>query len=101
MDCKVVAGVLLFITPTAHHAQYIASSGTGYAISALDLVFEYAIKAARNQDKRWFDFGISNENEGKLLNDGLYRFKSEFGGGGTVHEFYELKLDAGMIHAIK
>lgn len=101
IDGKVVAGVLLFITPTAHHAQYIASSETGYVVSALDLVFEYAIKAAGKQGSRWFDFGISNENQGKLLNDGLYRFKSEFGGGGTVHEFYELKLVAGMSHAFE
>lgn len=94
MNDRVVAGVLLFITPTTHHAQYIASSETGYMVSALDLVFEYAIKSASDQGKRWFDFGISNEDQGKALNDGLYRFKSEFGGGGTVHEFYDLKLVA-------
>ena len=94
MNGNVVAGVLLFATPTTHHAQYIASSETGYMVSALDLVFEYAIKSASAQGRRWFDFGISNENQGKALNDGLYRFKSEFGGGGTVHEFFELKLVA-------
>jgi hypothetical protein len=91
-DGRVVAGVLLFNTTTVHHAQYIASSETGYAVSALDLVFDYAINLAANQGKRWFDFGISNEQQGKILNDGLYRYKSEFGGGGTAHEFYDLKL---------
>lgn len=94
LNDRVVAGVLIFATPTTHHAQYIASSETGYMVSALDLVFEYAIKSASAQGRRWFDFGISNENQGKALNDGLYRFKSELGGGGTVHEFYELKLVA-------
>lgn len=94
LNGRVVAGVLIFVTSTTHHAQYIASSENGYMVSALDLVFEYAIKAASDQGKRWFDFGISNENQGKVLNDSLYRFKSEFGGGGTVHEFYELKLVA-------
>ncbi len=98
---QVVAGVVLFITPTAHHAQYIASSDTGYEISALDMVFEHAIEAATREDRRWFDFGISNENQGKVLNDGLYRFKSEFGGGGTVHEFYELDLNMGEPNGAK
>lgn len=96
---QVVAGTLLFITPTAHHAQYIASSEIGYQISALDLVFEYAIEAAVDQCARWFDFGISNEKQGKVLNGGLYRFKSEFGGGGVVHEFYELDLSPKDIYA--
>jgi lipid II:glycine glycyltransferase (peptidoglycan interpeptide bridge formation enzyme) len=56
------------------------------------LIFDCAIQAARAEGKQWYDFGISNENHGVVLNDGLYRFKSEFGGGGAVHEFYELAL---------
>jgi hypothetical protein len=36
--------------------------------------------------------GISTEQQGTVLNDGLYRFKSEFGGGGVVHEFFEIDL---------
>ena len=88
---QVVAGIVLFITPTCHHAQYIASSLEGYAVQALDLVFDHAIQQAA-PPVRWFDFGISTEQAGLFLNDGLYRFKSEFGGGGFVHEFYELDL---------
>lgn len=87
---RVVAGVLLFVTPTAFHAQYITSSEIGYEISALDAIFEYCIEAAQRNGKRWFDFGISNENSGWVLNEGLYGFKSEFGGGGVAHEFFEL-----------
>ena len=88
----VVAGILLFITPVTLHAQYIASSDLGYECSALDAVFEYAIQYAKKSDKRWFNFGTSTESAGMVLNEGLYRFKSEFGAGGTVHEFYELEL---------
>lgn len=102
MNGQVIAGIVLFITPTSHHAQYIAASDMGYQTSALDMVFEHAIKLAANDNKRWFDFGISNENQGKALNEGLYRFKNEFGGGGVVHEFYELDLAAvGESDAIK
>jgi hypothetical protein len=89
---EVVAGVLLFITETAHHAQYIASSEVGHRLSALDVVLETAISIAEREGKRWFDFGISNESQGKFLNEGLFQFKSEFGAGGAVHEFYEWDL---------
>jgi hypothetical protein len=89
---KVEAGTLIFTTPTTDHAQYIASSKTGYAISALDAVFEHCIQSAQQSGRRWFDFGISTEDGGLFLNDGLYRFKSEFGSGGMVYEFFDLNL---------
>lgn len=92
LNDKVVAGIVLFITDTTAHAQYIASSETGYEISALDAVFNFCIEAAANDGKRFFDFGTSNEDEGRTLNTTLYNFKSEFGGGGIVHEFYEMNL---------
>ena len=92
---NVVVGSLLFATPVADHAQYIASSEFGYEISALDAVFEHCIATAASDGKRWFDFGISTENGGLVLNEGLYRFKSEFGGGGAVHEYFEIDLMEG------
>ena len=96
---SVVAGILLFVTPTAYHTQYIASSELGYQSSALDLIIEHAIELATKDNRRWFDFGISNEQQGRFLNDGLYKYKSEFGGGGSTHEFYEINLIEGGIDA--
>lgn len=93
METRVVAGVVLFETPTAMHAQYIASGAEGHATCALDAVFESCIASATEAGKRWFDFGISNEDGGWVLNEGLYEFKSSFGGGGIAHEFYERRLD--------
>lgn len=88
-----VAGVVLFVSDTCYHTQYIAASEAGYQTCALDAVFEAIIFDARAAGKRWLDFGICNEQNGQILNEGLYRFKTEFGGGGTVHEFYEISLD--------
>jgi len=93
---KIVAGVLLFNTPGVHHAQYIASSAEGYRLSALDAIFDHCIRMATNAGCRWFDFGTSNERAGTVLNDSLYEFKSEFGGGGMVHEFYTLRSAKGV-----
>ena len=92
LEKRVVAGVVLFLTEVVAHVQYIASSQLGYETSALDEVFKHCIEAAINDGKQWFDFGTSNEDNGRKLNESLYNFKSEFGGGGVVHEFYEMSL---------
>ncbi|HEX8501574.1 MAG TPA: GNAT family N-acetyltransferase [Pyrinomonadaceae bacterium] len=94
LEGQTVAGVVLFNTPLATHAQYTAASRAGYDASALDAVFEHCLAAAAARGARFFDFGNSNEEEGRYLNPGLYRFKTEFGAGGVVHEFYELPLKA-------
>lgn len=92
IDGVVHAGVIFFNADWVWHAQYIAASEVAYEVSALDAVFEAAIVEAKQAGARYFDFGTSNEEGGVVLNDGLYRFKSEFGGGGVAHEFYELEL---------
>lgn len=94
LDGETVAGVALFVTERVMHAQYIAASPAGYQVSALDALFESCIADARARALRWFDFGTSNEQQGLVLNEGLYQFKSEFGGGGIPHEYYELELRA-------
>jgi len=89
---ELLAGVVSFSHGGVVHAQYIAASEVGQAACALDGLFDHLITQARKQGARIFDFGICNEDQGRVLNEGLYRFKSEFGGGGTVHEFYTLGL---------
>ena len=88
----VEAGVILFNSTNVWHAQYIAASEKGYAASALDAIFAAILDEAKIAGARYFDFGISNEAGGWVLNEGLYRFKSEFGGGGVVYDFFELDL---------
>jgi lipid II:glycine glycyltransferase (peptidoglycan interpeptide bridge formation enzyme) len=92
LDSRVVAGIVLFSTSQVAHVQYAASSTKGYATCALDAVLKHCITEAQARSMRYFDFGISNEKEGHYLNEPLYQFKAEFGGGGVVHEFYEIKL---------
>jgi hypothetical protein len=91
---QVVGGILSFRTPRVVHAQYIASTAAGHECSALDAVFEESIAAAAVEGVRFFDFGISNEDDGRILNEGLYRFKTEFGGGGVILEQFEIDLTA-------
>ena len=87
---RVEAGVVLFTASGTCHAQYIAASPAAYEACALDAVFEQCIAASIARGARWFDFGTSNEQGGTVLNEGLYQFKMEFGGGGVAHEFYDM-----------
>jgi hypothetical protein len=92
---QVLAGVVLFLSDTVVHAQYIASSEAGFDTCALDLVMEHAIAQSAAADKRYFDFGISTEDQGRVLNEGLNQFKNEFGAGGVAYEFYEWNMTGG------
>lgn len=88
---KMLAGVVIFDTPQTVHAQYIANSDEGRNIGALDLVIDYLINTC-SAGKKYFDFGISTEDNGRFLNAGLISQKEGFGGRATVYDFYELRI---------
>ena len=90
---RVVAGVVLFQTPRVVHVQYSASTAEGNSVGASTAVIDYAMEQGMDSGARYFDFGVSNEQEGRILNEGLYRFKTSFGAGGVAQEFYEVELD--------
>ena len=85
-----VAALVLFLSPTVSHAQYIAVNDEGKQSDALDYLLENAIREAEESNFRFFDFGTYNESDGSL-NRGLYNFKRFFGGG-VVYECYRLDL---------
>ncbi|NDF12359.1 MAG: GNAT family N-acetyltransferase [Proteobacteria bacterium] len=92
LEGKVVAGAMLFITPSVVHVQYGSSSEKGYETGALETVYYRAIEWAKEQGKDYFSFGISTEQEGKVLNETLDMFKKKFSAGGAVYRFYALEL---------
>jgi hypothetical protein len=88
---EVIAGVLFFYINQTMHAQYIASSTEGYSLGALDYLFESALEFIETQSQlRYLAFGTSNEEQGKVLNQTLYRFKRQFGSGSISHKYYTL-----------
>lgn len=88
---EMMAGVLIFDTPQTVHAQYIANSEEGRNIGALDLVMDFLINTYA-EGKTYFDFGISTEEGGTVLNYGLIGQKEMFGGRGIAYEFYEMEI---------
>jgi lipid II:glycine glycyltransferase (peptidoglycan interpeptide bridge formation enzyme) len=90
-DNKMLGGTLVFENKTIVHTQYLANSFEGRNIGALDFVIDKLINEVYS-NKRYFDFGISNEDAGRYLNTGLIAQKEGFGARAVVHDFYELEI---------
>lgn len=89
---ELLAGVVLYLSQPVAHCQYIAASPRGKDTKALTLLFSHLIDECAGQGFRYFDFGISNEDHGRYLNEGLVRQKSRLGGRGIVYNTYQIDL---------
>ena len=88
-DTSMLGGTLLYLTPTTVHAQYIATNEEGRRCGALDMLFDELLR--KDFGNRWFfDFGISTEQSGTILNNGLLIQKQEFGGRAVCYDTYTL-----------
>ena len=87
---SLLAGTVIYDSGRVAHAQYIASTAQGRECGALDLLFTTLIESTFAQ-RSWFDFGISSEDQGRHLNEGLIAFKEGFGAHTIVHEFFCLR----------
>ncbi len=88
---EILSGAVIFDTQEVAHAQYLFNTERGRELGALDLLIDYLVKDVFAKS-RFFDFGISNEQQGKFLNEGLISQKEGFGARAICHEFYEKKL---------
>jgi hypothetical protein len=90
--CKgeIVAGATLFESENVIHSQYISADKAKNANGSLDYLYHELI-AAIFKEKKFFDFGASNANQGKILNKGLSFWKESFGASTIVHDFYEVE----------
>lgn len=85
------AGVIVYETKNVAHAQYLTATDKGLKIAAPSLLIDYLTRDYYH-DKKYFDFGISTEENGSYLNEGLIESKERFGASAIVHDFYELYI---------
>jgi Acetyltransferase (GNAT) domain len=90
---ELLAGVLVYETETVAHTQYIAATLEGRDSHASDAILDHLIHD-RYRGKRFFDFGISTEQDGRWLNEGLARNKESFGARAVVYDWYALDCSA-------
>lgn len=86
---RVVAGALVYDMGQVVHTQYLASSDYGKKNGALDMLLHELITVTY-ADRKYFDFGISTENGGSYLNEGLIFQKEGFGARSVVYDTYEM-----------
>ena len=84
---RIIGGTVIFLTKMVAHAQYIAASPEAKEKKALPALFDYLINGVF-ADVPYFDFGISNEQHGRYLNEGLITQKYGMGGRGIVYNTY-------------
>jgi hypothetical protein len=87
---KIVAGTTVFITDKVAHPQYISGNEKKNELGSLDLLYNYLITQVF-KEKNFFDFGISHEQSGKKINQGLLFWKETFGAKTTIQNFYEVQ----------
>lgn len=86
-----LGGCLVFEMEEIVHAQYTAATEEGKAKGVIDLIIDYLIDTEYTE-KRYFDYGVSTENQGLYLNETLIYQKEGFGARGIVYDTYTINL---------
>jgi hypothetical protein len=88
---EIIGGVTVFITKNVIHPQYISGNKAfNTKLGGLDFLYNHLIQNVFSNDK-YFDFGISNENNGLQLRESLHYWKESFGARTIVQNFYEIE----------
>ena len=95
---KIVAGTTIFQSKNVVHVQYTASDSTKNILGSLDFLF-YKLITDVYANHKYFDFGTSNERDGKKINRGLMYWKEGFGARSQIQNFY--KFDVSSFDKIK
>lgn len=87
---QIVAGTTLFLTKTTVHPQYVSGNTNKNAYGSLDLAYFHAINDFK-KGRRYFDYNISSEENGKVLNKGLLFWKETSGARAYTADTYEVE----------
>lgn len=88
---EIIGGVTVFVTKNVIHPQYISGNKAfNTKLGGLDFLYNHLIQKVFSNDK-YFDFGISNENNGLHLRESLHYWKESFGARTIVQNFYEIE----------
>lgn len=87
---NIVAGTTIFESENVAHCQYISGNTDKNILGSVDFLHDFLI-ANIFKDKKYFDFGISNENQGKNVNLGLLSWKESFGSILVNQDCYEIE----------
>ena len=87
---KIVAGTTVFVAGNVAHPQYISGNEMKNELGSLDYLYDYLITNVFN-DKKYFDFGPSHEENGTKIKEGILFWKESFGAKTITQSFYEVE----------
>jgi hypothetical protein len=90
-DSVMLAGIVMYESRNVAHMQYAANSKVGWNLGAQDIIEDYLINQYY-RNKKYFDFGISTEQQGQVLNLGLIKRKEHFGANAVMYDAYHISL---------
>ncbi|MGB1307700.1 MAG: GNAT family N-acetyltransferase [Oceanihabitans sp.] len=85
---EIVAGATIFESKYVAHTQYISANTNKNTLGSLDFLHAHLLNAFAH--KRYFDFGTSNQNNGKQINYGLQFWKEGFGAKIIIQDLYSI-----------
>lgn len=88
-DEGLLAGGVVYICHHVAHLQYSSANMQGMKCEALSLLFDYLIHE-RFRELKYMDFGVSDEQGGQYLNEGLIYMKESCAGRAVLYDTYEL-----------
>ena len=91
-NAKIVAGTTIFETKNVAHSQYISGNADKNILGSLDYLHHYLLEVVF-AEKPYFNFGISNMQQGQKINEGLQYWKEGFGARSITQGFYTLKTE--------
>jgi len=88
---SLLAGIVIYDYSRVVHTQYMANSTEGRNIGALDYV-NYILINQVYSNRKYYSWGISTEQGGRILNTGLIQQKEMMGGRGITLDVYKIDL---------
>lgn len=86
---KIVAGTTMFIYDNVAKPQYISGNSDKNELGSLDFLYDFLIKEFKY--KLYFDFGPSNEENGRKIKEGILFWKESFGARTMIQNFFEIE----------
>lgn len=95
IDNIFVCGMVIFICkPNVLHAQYIALDMDYQQSRPSNGLIDEIIRWGIAEGYQYLNLSMANEEAGRFINYGLYRFKEGFGGRGILRETMHLELNS-------
>ena len=91
IDDRMIAGGVFYVSSHVVHAQYMHAKEDGKERGAIDALVHHLLKNEFLQ-MPYFDFGTSNEDGGRILNESLIHQKEGFGGRAICYDTYEIDI---------